>query len=76
MITQAGTTLTFAMRSRRASTSIRTRLFDRFYKGDRSRHQDSTGLGLSIVKKVAEVHGWTIRADLQGRILSIRLDIG
>lgn len=76
MITQAGTTLTFANALEDGVQLDPERLFDRFYKGDRSRHQDSTGLGLSIVQKVAEVHGWTIRADLQGRILSIRLDIG
>ncbi len=35
------------------------RLFDRFYRGDaaRSRHADSNGLGLSIVKAIMRLHG-------------------
>lgn len=35
------------------------KIFHRFYKGDKSRNRDdgSVGLGLSIVKKLAELHG-------------------
>lgn len=36
-----------------------TRLFDRFYRGDASRHQrsDSNGLGLAIVAAIMHLHG-------------------
>ena len=30
------------------------RMFDRFYTGDKSRHDESTGLGLAVVKTLAE----------------------
>jgi len=39
------------------------RLFDRFYRVDRSRRQGGSGLGLSIVRQVAELHGGSAWAE-------------
>lgn len=50
------------------------RLFDRFYLADSSRHQNSTGLGLSICKQIAEIHGWDIVANIENEKLSIIID--
>lgn len=42
-------------------------IFDEFYKADGSRHDfDSSGLGMSICKRVAERHGGSIRAESGG----------
>jgi two-component system heavy metal sensor histidine kinase CusS len=43
------------------------KLFDRFYRVDRSRSDsaNSTGLGLSIVKSVMELHGGEVTVDSQ-----------
>ncbi|MCI6676763.1 MAG: HAMP domain-containing histidine kinase [Clostridiales bacterium] len=42
-----------------------TRLFDRFYKSDHSRHHTSSGLGLSIVKQLMDKMGASVDAVLE-----------
>jgi signal transduction histidine kinase len=52
-------------------------IFDRFYRGDKSRRRESgSGLGLSISKWIAEAHKGGIEAKSQpsvGSLFSIRL---
>ncbi|MNB86737.1 Sensor protein CzcS precursor [compost metagenome] len=50
------------------------RLFERFYTGDQARRSGS-GLGLSIVRLLAEQMGGTAGAGLQGGILEIRVEL-
>jgi two-component system phosphate regulon sensor histidine kinase PhoR len=57
------------------------RIFERFYRVDRSRSREmgGTGLGLSIVKHVAQVHGGQIDVDStpgKGSTFRLRLPVG
>jgi two-component system phosphate regulon sensor histidine kinase PhoR len=54
------------------------RIFERFYRVDRSRSREmgGTGLGLSIVKHVAQVHGGSIEvSSTPGRGSSFKLKL-
>jgi Signal transduction histidine kinase len=43
----------------------RDKLFEPFFRGDRSRNSSGFGLGLASVKSIIESHGWTINLDTQ-----------
>lgn len=49
------------------------RIFERFYTGDKSRHNESTGIGLVVVKMLVEKLNSNISAKLQENDLSITL---
>jgi two-component system sensor histidine kinase KdpD len=39
----------------------RTRIFERFYRGEQARQVPGTGMGLTIVQEIARAHGGTLR---------------
>ncbi len=50
-------------------------LFDRFYQGDEMHKKNSAGLGLSIVKQIADIHGWYLHAQIKNDRLCIILQL-
>ncbi|RKW21095.1 sensor histidine kinase [Candidatus Gracilibacteria bacterium] len=39
------------------------KVFDRFFKSDKSRNSEGFGIGLSLVKKISEVYSWKVRVE-------------
>lgn len=51
-------------------------IFSRFYKADKSRSkQDSSGLGLSIAKRIIELHGGSISVNLSNNLITFKINV-
>ena len=60
------------------SEEARERIFEKFYQADRSHATKGNGLGLTLAKKIVELHGGSIRADNaspRGAMFTVRLPI-
>lgn len=49
------------------------KVFDRFYKGDSSRHINSSGIGLSVSKKLVDMMNGSISASVDNDIFTITI---
>ena len=51
------------------------RLFERFYTGDKSRHNGGTGVGLAVVKLLTDKLGGNVSAEIKSGVLTVTLEI-
>ncbi len=67
--TPAGGTVTVTLTEKKLSVSdtgigiasdMLERIFDRFFQADDARSQEGFGLGLALVKRITDLHGWSL----------------
>lgn len=73
---QDGIVFTFADNGKGMSEETAAHIFDKFYQGDTSHSVKGNGLGLTIAKKIVELHGGTIHVsstEADGSVFEVRL---
>lgn len=61
LVTVAGATVTVSDAGRGIAPEDRDHIFDRFYRATSARSKPGSGLGLSIVKQIADAHDATVK---------------
>lgn len=72
-LVQKGGIVSFRNRVKEPQKLEPERLFERFYRADTARRKNGSGLGLSIVRQLTEKMGGSVRADLEGEMLTIEV---
>ncbi|RBP95896.1 histidine kinase/DNA gyrase B/HSP90-like ATPase [Cytobacillus firmus] len=50
-------------------------LFERFKRGDKSRHTDGSGLGLAIAKSIIDLHDGNLEIDTDGDLFKVSISL-
>lgn len=71
VIKQTGNKIIFSNEFKAEIKIDKDKVFSRFYKADTSRSNISSGLGLSVVKKIIELFNWNIEVEIKENIFMI-----
>lgn len=50
-------------------------LYERFKRGDKSRHTEGSGLGLAIAKSIVDLHGGDMKIEIDGDLFKITITL-
>jgi len=50
-------------------------LFERFKRGDQSRHTEGSGLGLAIAKSIIDLHGGSLEIEVDGDLFKVTITL-
>lgn len=75
VVRQTGNQLIFENKVAETSRPDPEQIFERFYKADSARRKGSSGLGMFIVKELAEKMGGCVKAEMQGDVLAVKLEL-
>lgn len=50
-------------------------LFERFKRGDESRHTDGSGLGLAIAQSIVDMHGGQMKIEVDGDLFKVTVEL-
>ncbi len=62
-VSNKGATIIFRDQGVGMSQEEQSRVFELFYRGSASRREQGQGIGLSVVKTVMDIHGWSIKVE-------------
>lgn len=75
-VSEGGLTISLSNRIKPGREPDTVNMFNRFYKADRARSDTaSAGLGLAIAKRIVELHGGSIFADVSGGVLTVTVKL-
>ncbi|TSB47624.1 sensor histidine kinase [Alkalicoccobacillus porphyridii] len=71
----SATTLVIKNTSRFELSENPDELFERFKRADEARHTEGSGLGLAIAQSIAELHGGSLKLDIDGDLFKVTVRI-
>lgn len=72
---QDGVVMTFKNITKYELSENIDELFERFKRGDTSRHTDGSGLGLAIAKSIVDLHGGSLNLEIDGDLFKVTVTL-